>query len=123
MSRFTTFRGEPDLPALARRIHDLPPNAPPEAVKKATKALLDANPVLRDMSRVAPGTVIEVPATRAPGAGGPVAGPVIAPDADIVKLLVPGGLDPSIVPGLVPLPGAGPAAVASPAIKPVATRV
>src|SRR4051794_16821791 len=61
MQLTATLPGD-SLESLAARVYDLGDQPPPGAVRAATRALAEANPVLRRMSDVAPGTLIEVPA-------------------------------------------------------------
>jgi hypothetical protein len=59
--QFATTLPDESLEALAARVYDLGEKPPPTAVRAAAKALADANPFLRKLADVPPGTVVEVP--------------------------------------------------------------
>jgi hypothetical protein len=62
--RFDTYEGERDLAELARRLFKIGEGrktARDEATRRAEAAILEANPHLRDLRRVAEGTLIVVP--------------------------------------------------------------
>lgn len=59
--RFTTFKGEGDLTALASRVYSISGPLAAERLEKAREALLAANPQLRKFSDLRRGTVLLIP--------------------------------------------------------------
>jgi hypothetical protein len=70
--QLTATLPDESLEALAARVYDLGDKPPQARVRAAARALRDANPALRRMAAVPPGTVVEVPpleeAAHRPGA-------------------------------------------------------
>jgi hypothetical protein len=62
---FVIFKGEKNIQDLVSRIFHLP-NASAKATQDAQDALLEANPQLKDLSKVPVGSVLEVPSMAAP---------------------------------------------------------
>lgn len=62
---FVIFKGEKDIQDLVNRIFHLP-NTSAKASQDAQDALLQANPQLKDLSKVPAGSVLEVPSTAPP---------------------------------------------------------
>jgi len=60
--QLTATLPDESLEALATRVYDLGERPSQARVRAAARALTDANPALRRMADVAPGTVVEVPA-------------------------------------------------------------
>lgn len=59
--RFATTAANESLEELAARVYDLGEKPSQAAVRAATKALAQANPFLRRLADVPPGTVVDVP--------------------------------------------------------------
>jgi predicted nucleic acid-binding Zn-ribbon protein len=62
---FVIFKGEKNIEDLVSRIFHLP-NKSAKASQDAQDALLQANPQLKDLSKVPMGSVLEVPSTASP---------------------------------------------------------
>lgn len=62
---FVIFNGEKNIQDLVTRIFHLP-NASAKASQDAQDALLQANPQLKDLSKVPVGSVLEIPSTAPP---------------------------------------------------------
>ncbi len=63
---FAIFKGEKNVKDLAKRLFGLSDKSSPAKVDQATGALLQANPQLKDVSKVPVGSIISVPATAPP---------------------------------------------------------
>ena len=59
--RFVIFKGEQTVVDLAKRLFNLKGRGSGEATKQAADALLKANPHLKDVSNVPPGSLVAVP--------------------------------------------------------------
>lgn len=59
--RFATFDGEKEIRTLVQRLYDIRDRGSAERFRRAEEALLAANPVLEDFSRVKIGTILRVP--------------------------------------------------------------
>jgi hypothetical protein len=59
--RFVMFKGEKTVVDLAKRLFVLKGRGSAEATKQAADALLNANPQLRDLTNVPPGSLVAVP--------------------------------------------------------------
>jgi hypothetical protein len=74
--RFAVSKGETSAADLTTRIFEIKGQGAAETTKRTTAALLEANPHLKDLSKVPPGTIIVIPdlpdnpAVRAPQTAG-----------------------------------------------------
>ena len=74
--RFAVSKGETSLADLTTRIFEIKGQGAAETTKKTSAALLAANPHLKDLTKVPPGTIIvlpdlpDTPAVRAPQTAG-----------------------------------------------------
>ena len=58
---FTTFRGEQSVPELVHRLFEIEGRDAEEITRRAEAAMVEANPELRDLRSLAPGTLLVVP--------------------------------------------------------------
>lgn len=63
---FAVFKGEATIKDLVSRLFGISGKGSQAKADQAAKALLDANPQLKDISKVLPGSIVKVPATAPP---------------------------------------------------------